>query len=89
MERMSGAAKQVSTLHTICAPAGLLAGLETSCSIMHFPFYIAFSPRRFETFLIAFLNDLLSVSLTVGPLIVTETAVHEDKHILCLLLFVF
>lgn len=55
------------------AAAWLVAWLDTSCSIMHFLFSFSFSQRRFETFLIAFSNDLLSVSLTVGPLTATET----------------
>lgn len=53
------------------------------------PFFHCICSEEIRDIPNSFLNDLLSVSLTVRPLLVTETTVHEDEHIVCHPSFVF
>lgn len=71
-----------------------LAGLQTFITLGIFPpappsLFHCFCSEEIWDIPNSFLNDLLSVSLTVRPLLVTETAAHKDEHIVCPRSFVF
>lgn len=70
---------------------GRITGISFQWSVFFSfpPFFHCICSEEIRDIPNSFLNGLLSVSLTVRPLLVTETAVHEDEHIVCHPSFVF